>query len=132
MDTPKLSLSLWNWVVIFFKGKFGGGLSSVIEYILDLFNDKVLSKISVDDLKKYSGIILALIEFCEKVLRLYEMDEAKRIALQKTVDTLRKLSVTLQDGKVTPEELEQAIEAVVDTINAWKSLKSLAPAEAKK
>ena len=50
MELADFKLSLWNWVVIFFKGKFGSGITSVIEYVLNLFNDRFLSKISPEKL----------------------------------------------------------------------------------
>ena len=131
MGKVDFKLSLWNWAVIFCKGKFGGGVSAVLQYILTLFNEKVLSKVSTSDLKKYSGIIVALAEFGEKVLKLYVMDEKKRVALSKTVDTLRKLSDALADGSVTEEELETCINDCIETIDAWKNLKSVEPAEGK-
>lgn len=118
-------LSLWNWVVIFCKGKFGDGLTSVLEYILNIFNDKVLSKVSPEELKKYSALIVALAEFGAKILNIYLMDAGKKVALSKTVDTLRKLSVSLEDGKVTADELEQTINDLVDTIEAWKNIRNI-------
>lgn len=118
-------LSLWNWVVIFCKGKFGDGLTSVFEYILNIFNAKVLSKVSPEELKKYSAIIVALAEFGEKILNIYIMDAGKKAALSKTVDTLRKVSVSLEDGKVTADELEQTINDLVDTIEAWKNISNI-------
>ena len=118
-------LSLWNWVVIFFKGKFGDGLTSVFEYILNIFNDKVLSKVSPEELKKYSALIIALAEFGEKILNIYIMDEGKKSALSKTVDTLRKVSISLEDGKVTADELEQTINDLVDTVEAWKTINTI-------
>ena len=125
MEKADFKLSLWNWVVIFCKGKFGGGMSSVFEYILNIFNEKVLSKVSPEDLKKYSGIIVALAEFGQKVLDIYIVDEAKRVALSKTVATLRDLATALEDGKVTTEELEQAINAVIEVVDAWKSINTI-------
>lgn len=123
MEKADFKLSLWNWVMIFCKGKFGGGLSSVFEYVVNLFNDKVLSKVSPEDLKKYSGIVVALAEFGEKILNLYTVDEAKKTALAKTVESLRKLAVVLEDGSVTSEELEQTINDIIETVNAWKDVK---------
>lgn len=125
MEKANFKLSLWNWVVVFCKGKFGGGVSSVLEYILNIFNDKVLSKVSPEELKKYSGLIVALAEFGEKVLNIYVIEPKKRKALSKTVDTLRKLADSLSDGNVTADELETAINDVIDTINAWKSIKNI-------
>jgi len=125
MEKTDFKLSLWNWVVIFCKGKFGGGLASVFEYILNIFNDKVLSKVTPEDLKKYSGIVVALAEFGEKILAIYLVDEAKRVALSKTVETLRDLATALEDGKVTTEELEQTINAVIEVVNAWKSITTI-------
>lgn len=119
-------LSIWNWVVIFCKGKFGDGLTSVFEYILNIFNTKVLSKVSPAELKKYSALIVALAEFGEKILNIYIMGDAKKTALSKTVDTLRKVSVSMEDGKVTAEELEQIINDLVDTIEAWKNIRTIA------
>ena len=127
METSDFKLSIWNWVVIFIKGKFGGGLASVMEYVLKVFNEKVLAKVAAADMRKYSGIVTALAEFGEKVLSIYDMDSAKRTALAKTVKTLISLAVALSDGKVTPAELEKAIADVVETIEAWKNLKSLKP-----
>ena len=123
MEKADFKLSLWNWVMIFCKGKFGGGLSSVFEYVVNLFNDKVLSKVSQEDLKKYSGIVVALAEFGEKILNLYTVDEAKKTALAKTVESLRKLAAVLEDGSVTSEELEQTINDIIETVNAWKDVK---------
>ena len=120
-----MKLSVWNYLVIFFKGKFGGGISSVIEYVLNLFNEKVLSKVSPVDLMKYSGIVVALAEFCEKVLDLYILDEAKRTALTKTVEALRALANSLDDGKVTPEELSKVIDEVIAAIKAWKDARNI-------
>lgn len=125
MEKADFKLSLWNWAVIFCKGKFGGGITSVLEYVLTIFNDKVLSKVSPEDLKKYSGIIVALAEFGQKVLDLYIVDEAKLNALTKTVETLRNLATALEDGEVTTEELELAINEVIETINVWKSIKTI-------
>lgn len=124
----KRVLTLWNWVVIFCKGKFGGGLPAVLEYILDIFNEKVLRKVSPENLKKYSALVVALAEFGEKVLNIYIMDEGKKEALTKTVDTLRNLATALEDGKVTPDEMEQAIQDVTDTINAWKNITTISVA----
>ena len=118
-------LSLWNWVVIFCKGKFGDGLTSVIEYILNLFNQKVLTKVSPEDLYKYSAIIVALAEFGEKILNIYIMEEGKKNALSKTVETLRKLARSLEDGKVTAEELECTINDLMETIEAWKHINTI-------
>lgn len=123
MEKADFKLSLWNWVMIFCKGKFGGGLSSVFEYVVNLFNDKVLSKVSPEDLKKYSGIVVALAEFGEKILNLYTVDEAKKTALAKTVESLRNLAAVLEDGSVTSEELEQTINDIIETVNAWKDVK---------
>ena len=118
-------LSLWNWAVIFFKGTFGDGLASAFEYILNLLNDKLLSKVPAEDLKKYSGIIVALSEFGEKVLGYYQVDENKKNALTKTIAALQNRASALEDGKVTQEEFEQAIKDVVETVNAWKSIGSI-------
>lgn len=118
-------LSLWNWIVIFCKGKFGDGLTSVFEYILNIINDKVLSKVSPEELKKYSALIVALAEFGEKILNIYIMDAGKRAALSKTVAMLRKVSISLEDGKVTPDELEETINDLVETIKAWKNISNI-------
>ena len=126
MENKDFRLSLWNWVVIFCKGKFGGGLTSVLEYLLDdILNKEVLSKVSPDRMKKYSGLIVALADFGDKVLDLYVVNEAKRFALTKTVSTLRKVAVAIADGKVTNDEMELAIEDLVETIKAWKSLRDI-------
>lgn len=117
-------MSAWNWLVVFFKGKFGGGMTSVIQYLLNLFNEKVLSKVKPEELKKYAGLVIAIAEFGEKVLDLYVMDEAKRAALAKTVEALRTLADALADGTVTSEELDKVIDAVTVCIKAWKDAKS--------
>ena len=121
----EFKLSIWNWVVIFFKGKFGGGMPSVFGYVAALANEKVLTKVKPEDLIKYSALIVALAEFGEKVLNLYIMDVGKRTALTKSVDTLRTLANACSDGNVTAEELELTVNSLVDTIKAWRSLKSL-------
>ena len=117
-------MSAGNWLVVFFKGKFGGGMTSVIQYLLNLFNEKVLSKVKPEELKKYAGLVIAIAEFGEKVLDLYVMDEAKRAALAKTVEALRTLADALADGTVTSEELDKVIDAVTACIKAWKDAKS--------
>ena len=117
-------MSAWNWLVVFFKGKFGGGISSVIQYLLKLVNEKVLAKVNPEELKKYAGLVIAIAEFGEKVLDLYVMDEAKRAALAKTVEALRTLADALADGTVTSEELDKVIDEVSACIKAWKDAKS--------
>ena len=57
------------------------------------------------------------------------MDAGKKAALSKTVDTLRKVSVSLEDGKVTADELEQTINDLVDTIEAWKNISNISIAD---
>ena len=75
--------------------------------------------------RNYSAIIVALAEFGEKILNIYFMDDGKKAALSKTVDTLRKVAVSLEDGKVTSDELEQTINDIVDTIEAWKNISNI-------
>ena len=99
-------------------------MTSVIQYLLNLFNEKVLSKVKPEELKKYAGLVIAIAEFGEKVLDLYVMDEAKRAALAKTVEALRTLADALADGTVTSEELDKVIDAVTACIKAWKDAKS--------
>lgn len=123
-NSPRI-FSLWNWVVIFCKGKFGKGVPSVFAYMLNILNDKVFTKISVEDIKKYSAIILAVAELGEKILALYVMREPKKIAMETTIESLKRLASYIEDGKVSEEEFAEAIEAVSATIDAWKSLKDI-------
>lgn len=129
MAKADFKLSLWNWVVIFCKGKFGGGLTSAFSYIANLLNDKVLSRVAPEELKKYSELVVALAEFGEKILNIYCMDYGKRRALAITVENLRRLADSLGDGKVTPEELEEAVNSVVEVIHAWKDIHTIEVAE---
>ena len=120
-------LSVWNWVVIFCKGKFGDGLTSVFAYVLEIFNEKLLSKVAPEELVKYSGLVSALADFGEKVLEIYVVAEGKRIAMAKTVGSLRTLAKALSDGQVTKDELDETVRAIADTITAWKSLRDIQP-----
>ena len=124
-DSPRKILTLWDWIVVLCKGTMGGGLPSVFSYILDIFNEKILSKVQPEELKKYGGLVVALAEFGEKVLTIYLVDERKRKATSQTVETLRTMAKALEDGTVTQDELDRAIQDATATINAWKNISTI-------
>lgn len=124
-DSPRKILTLWDWIVVLCKGTMGGGLPSVFAYILDIFNEKILSKVQPEELKKYGGLVVALAEFGEKVLTIYLVDERKRKATSQTVETLRTMAKALEDGTVTQDELDRAIQDATATINAWKNISTI-------
>lgn len=120
-------LSFWNWLVIVCKGTFGGGLPSVFEYLLGILNDKVLCYVTPEEMAKYAGLIMAVADLGDRILELYDTSESKKKAMQATVKALRSLAEYVEDGKVTEEELEAAIEVVANVISEWKSLRDIVP-----
>ena len=124
-DSPRKILTLWDWIVVLCKGTMGGGLPSVCAYILGIFNEKILSKVQPEELKKYGGLVVALAEFGEKVLTIYLVDERKRKATSQTVETLRTMAKALEDGTVTQDELDRAIQDATATINAWNNISTI-------
>lgn len=113
-------LSLWNYIVIGCKGIFGDGMSSIVAYVLGLFNKKVLSRCPAEELKKWSGVFRSLMVFVSDVVEIFVTEEAVRLAAGSTTEVLGKLASHLEDGNYSEEELDADIEAVYAAIENWK------------
>lgn len=122
MSVKSLKLSWWNYLVIACKAKFGGGWASVAEYCLDLLNDKVLSRLAPEELKKYAVLAQEIAELIRKGVEIFVKSEAGKKAGTATIDAFTHLAKALEDGKITAEELDAEIEAVKAAIEAWKAV----------
>ena len=123
-DTTGLAafkLGLWNYIVIGCKGIFGGGLPSIVKYVLGLFNEKVLGRCDPGTLAKWSQVFCALAEFVRRAVEIFVVDGPVKDAADKTITSLSALSTHLSDGVYESAELDADIESVYAAVEAWKA-----------
>lgn len=123
-DIGDFKLSIWNYIVIGCKGIFGNGFVSIVEYLLQLFNEQVLGKCDPEALKKWSQVFEALADFIERMLTIFMSQGAVYEASKATIKAVRDLAQHLSDGKYVPDELEADIEAVRLAVEAWRKARS--------
>lgn len=115
-----MNLNLWNYLVIGTKAVFGG-VPSVVCYLANLLNEKVLSKCNVDELIKWAKAMVALSDFCDKIIDLFMSPETlKREATVAVSAAIRSLGDKLMDGQITAEEIKEAIEDINNAVRACK------------
>jgi len=98
-----------------------GGIASVIEYLLDLFNE-MIAKLPAEEVAKYAQLAKDVAVFVGNLCNLIKSD-AKKEAAKKTAEAFDRLATALLDSKMTREELDEVIESVRIAVEAWKEAK---------
>lgn len=117
----KFKLGFWNYIVIGCKGIFGGGITSIIEYVAKLFTEKVLAKCDAESLKKWAEVFEQLAVFVQFVVARIITDEKKKSAADATIDAIKHLATVLKDGVLTSDEINEEIDKVMKAVEAWKA-----------
>lgn len=110
-------MSLWNKIVIGTKFLFGG-FESATDYVLQLLN-KYLAK------NKVAANVQKAREYVENILgflRKYQDFCPGKWAphYDKVLAAVETLTKTLEDNKITPEELDKVIAVVKNAIAEWR------------
>lgn len=103
-----------------------GGISGLVEMIINWFNESVLQKIKdKEEFAAYAEDVSQFAYFLDGVFTRHEkwMSEAKRSALVATINAVRDLAAALKDCKVTKEEIDALIDVITACIEAWKKAK---------
>lgn len=120
MDS-KFKLGFWNYLVIGCKGIFGGGITSIIEYVAKLFTEKVLAMCDSESLKKWAEVFEQLAVFVQFVVERVITDEKKKAAADATTEAIKHLATVLKDGVLTSDEINEEIGKVMKAVKAWKA-----------
>ena len=97
------------------------GWSGLMKYVLG-FANAALQKLNGDKLKKASQIAVNVAAVVSTAVGVF-VDEKYRDAANKTVDALKDLALSIEDGELSSAELNANIEAVNACIDAWKAVK---------
>jgi len=101
---------------------FTGGLTSVIEYLLDLFNE-MIQKLPAAEVAKYAQLAKDVANFVYNLANTLITNDAKKKAALLTAQAFADLATALLDSTLTKEELETVIASVKAAIEAWKEAK---------
>ena len=97
------------------------GWTGLIKYALEFVN-AALQKLDGDKLKRASQIAVNVAAVVSTAVGVF-VDEKYREAANKTVDALKDLALSIEDGELSSAELNANIEAVNRCIDAWKAVK---------
>lgn len=98
-----------------------GGWSGLMKYGLE-FSNSALQSMDAEKLLSASRIVVNIAAVVSAAVGVF-VDEKYRDAANKTVDALKNLAISIEDGKMTSEELDANIKAINDCIDAWKAVK---------
>lgn len=109
-------MNLWNKVVLTAKFVLGG-FESATDYLLKLLNEFLSSGKIAEGVQKAR-------EFVESIVKSMKKYEKYCPAIwtthyEKLMDAIQTLVDVFEDGKVTYEEIEKAVEAVKAAIDEW-------------
>ena len=114
---PKMKWSnikaVWSFVT--------DGWTGLIKYALEFVN-AALQKLDGDKLKKASQIAVNVAAVVSTAVGVF-VDEKYRDAANKTVDALKDLALSIEDGNLSSAELNANIETVNKCVDAWKAVK---------
>lgn len=97
------------------------GWAGLMKYVLGFIN-VALQKLNGDKLKKASQIAVNVAAVVSAAVGVF-VDEKYRDAANKTVDALKDLALSIEDGELSGAELSANIEAVSMCVDAWKAVK---------
>ncbi len=97
------------------------GWTGLMKYVLGFVN-AALQKLKGDKLKRASQIAVNVAAVVSAAVGVF-VDEKYRDAANKTVDALKDLALSIEDGELSSAELNANIEAINICIDAWKAVK---------
>ena len=97
------------------------GWSGLIKYALEFVN-AALQKFDAEKLRSASRMAVNIAAVVSAAVGVF-VDEKYRDASNKTVDALKNLAISIEDGELSSEELNANIEAINKCIDAWKAVK---------
>jgi hypothetical protein len=97
------------------------GWSGLMKYVLGFVN-AALQKLNGDKLKRASQIAVNVAAVVSAAVGVF-VDEKYRDAANKTIDALKDLALSIEDGELSSAELNANIEAVNACVDAWKAVK---------
>ena len=109
-------MNLWNKIVLGSKFIFGG-FESATDYLCKLFNSFITKDNVAGKIKSAREFVLSVLSYMKKYEKycpaIWANDYLK---LQEAIQTFADV---FEDGKVTAEEIEKAIDSVKSAINEW-------------
>ena len=97
------------------------GWSGLMKYALE-FANAALQKFDAEKLRSASRIAVNIAAVVSAAVGVF-VDEKYRDAANKTVDALKDLALSIEDGELSSAELNANIEAINKCIDAWKAVK---------
>ena len=97
------------------------GWSGLMKYGLEFVNS-ALQKFDADKLRSASRISVNIAAVVSAAVGVF-VDEKYRDAANKTVEALKDLALSIEDGELSNDELNANIEAINKCIDAWKAVK---------
>lgn len=98
-----------------------GGVESVVEYILDLFNEMV-AKLPAEEVAKYAQLAKDVSVFVGNLCVLIKSED-RRDAAQATAQCFSDLATALLDSKLSKEELDGIVAAVKSAVEDWRKVR---------
>ena len=103
-----------------------GGVSGLIKYILNVFNEQVLAKIPNKETgAKYLRDAQAVYAFLRAIIDNHSADlsDERKKCLESILAAIEELTKALEDFKVEETEFSSIVEKVEDAIDAFKKAK---------
>lgn len=97
------------------------GWSGLFKYLLESVNS-LLAKCDAEKMKSAAKIALGIASIVKTACDTFAPDKYKDAAT-KTIDAIKDLSLSIEDGVLSSAELNANIEAINICIDAWKEVK---------
>lgn len=109
-------MNLWNKIVIATKFVFGG-FESATDYLLKILNDFLSKGNIAEGVKKAREFVQSILQYMKKYEKYCPAIWATHY--EKLMAAVQTLVDVFEDGKVTSEEIENAVKAVKAAIEDW-------------
>ena len=97
------------------------GWSGLMKYVLEFVN-MALQKLDGERLKNAAQIAVNVAAVVSAAVGVF-VDEKYRDAANKTVDALKDLALSIEDGELSSAEMNANIESIKTCVDAWKAVK---------
>lgn len=110
-----LEISRWSafWTLL------TGGWADLAKLLCTAFT-KLLRKADADKLKKYAELAAKIAAVVKSIVDIFVSGAKEREAADKTIVCIKTLAEHLADGEYTTEELDEDVDNIIATIDAWK------------